>query len=389
MHIIVMGGAGAMGRIAVRTLIEYSDIDQVTIADYNEERAREVAASLQSSRIQVKQIDVNDDERLRSLSRGTDVVLNAVEYVYNLPVLKACIQEHVHYADLGGLFHMTRKLMDLDAEVEAAGITAILGMGGTPGITNVLARAAVDKLDRVESIKVQLGCSDNTPSSAPLVAPYSIRTILDEFTKQPQVFQDGVWYPQQPLSGQEEMVFPLPVGRTTAIYSLHSECATFPISFRDKGIHYVSFKIAFPSDFMTKLKFLVDLGFGSDEPVNVRGVKVSPREVLARLLEMAPAEDVEPQDCDVLRIVAAGETSGQQVEITNQVVVLPYRRWGISAGELDTGIPLAIAGRMLANGEITRRGAFGPEMCVPVEPFFRELARYEMHVTETRTMTVS
>ncbi len=317
MHIIVLGGAGAMGRIAVRTLTEYTDIDQITIADYNEERAHEVAASLHSSNILVKQIDVNDQERLRTLLRGADVVLNAVEYVFNLPVLRACILEKVDYADLGGLFHMTRKLMDMHDEVSAAGITAILGMGGTPGVTNVLARAAVDKLDRVESIKVQLGCSDDTPSSAPLVAPYSIRTILDEFTKQPQVFQDGVWYPQQPLSGQEEMVFPLPVGRATAIYSLHSECATFPISFRDKGIHYVSFKIAFPSDFMTKLKFLVDLGFGSDESVNVRGVKVSPREVLARLMEMAPNEDVEPQDCDVLRIVANGEAEGQRVGITN------------------------------------------------------------------------
>ena len=389
MHIIVLGGAGAMGRIAVRTLTEYTDIDQITIADYNVERAREVAAALQSSNIMFRQIDVNDEDRLRALLRGADVVLNAVEYVFNLPVLKACIQEKVHYADLGGLFHMTRKLMDLNEEVSAAGITAILGMGGTPGVTNILARAAVDKLDRVESIKVQLGCSDDTPSAAPLVAPYSIRTILDEFTKQPQVFQDGVWHPQQPLTGQEEMVFPLPVGRATAIYSLHSECATFPVSFQDKSIRHVSFKIAFPTDFMTKLKFLVDLGFGSDEAINVRGVKVSPREVLARLLEMAPTEDVEPQDCDVLRIVASGEAEGQRVEITNQIVVLPYRRWGISAGALDTGTPLAIAGHMLATGEITRRGAFGPEMCVPVAPFFHELARYDMHVTETRTVSVT
>ena len=389
MHIIVLGGAGAMGRIAVRTLTEYADTDQITIADYNEERAHEVAASLHSSNIVVTQIDVNDEERLRTLLHGADVVLNAVEYVFNLPVLKACIQEKVHYADLGGLFHMTRQLMNMHDEVSAAGITAILGMGGTPGVTNVLARAAVDRLDRVESIKVQLGCSDDTPSSAPLVAPYSIRTILDEFTKQPQVFQGGTWYPQQPLSGQEEMVFPLPVGRATAIYSLHSECATFPISFHDKGIQHVSFKIAFPTDFMTKLKFLVDLGFGSDEPINVRGVKVAPREVLARLMEMAPVEDVEPRDCDVLRIVANGESEGQRVEITNQIVVLPYRRWGISAGALDTGTPLAIAGHMLATGEITPRGSFGPEMCVPVEPFFAELARYEMHVTETRTVTVS
>ena len=389
MHIIVLGGAGAMGRIAVRTLTEYKDIDQITIADYNEERAHEVAASLQSNNVTARQIDVNDEERLRALLRGADVVLNAVEYVFNLPVLKACIQEKVHYADLGGLFHMTRKLMNLTEEVSAAGITAIPGRGGTPGVTNVLARAAVDKLDRVESIKVQLGCSDDTPSSAPLVAPYSIRTILDEFTKQPQVFQDGVWYPQQPLTGQEEMVFPLPVGRATAIYSLHSECATFPVSFQHKGIRHVSFKIAFPTDFMTKLKFLVDLGLGSDEAINVRGDKVSPREVLARLLEMTPAEDVEPQDCDVLRIVANGEAGGQRVEITNQIVVLPYRRWGISAGALDTGTPLAIAGHMLATGEITHRGAFGPEMCVPVSSFFHELARYDMHVTETRTLEVS
>jgi saccharopine dehydrogenase-like NADP-dependent oxidoreductase len=389
MHIVVLGGAGAMGRVTVRALSEYDDIDLVTVADYNEARAQELVASLNSSKVRARQIDVTNEEQLRQLIRGADVVLSAVDYAFNLSILRACIAEKVHYADLGGLFHMTRKLMSLHSEVEAAGITAIMGMGGTPGITNILARAAADKLDRVDSMKVELGCSDSTPVTAPLVAPYSIRTILDEFTKQPQVFRDGEWHPQQPLSGQEEMIFPLPVGRATAIYSLHSECATFPISFQDKGIRYVSFKIAFPGDFMTKLKFLVDLGFGSDEPINVRGVKVSPRETLAKVLEMAPIEDVEPQDCDVLRVVTSGMAGGQQVEITNQVVVLPYRRWNAGAGALDTGVPLAIAGRMLANGEITRRGALGPELCVPVEPFFRELAKYDMHVTETRMVVLS
>ncbi len=388
MHIIVLGGAGAMGRVTVRALSEYADIEQVTIADYNGERARELAAALQQeslvgNTLSVQQIDVRDFERLRDLIRGADAVLSAIDYAYNLPVLTACIQERVHYADLGGLFHMTRTLMALSDEAEAAGITAIMGMGGTPGITNLLARLAVDQLERVESIKVQLGCSDAKPSTAPLVAPYSIRTILDEFTKSPQVFQDGKWLPQEPLSGQEELEFPAPVGRASAVYSLHSECATFPISFRDKGIRHVSFKIAFPGDFLAKLKFLVDLGFGSNEPIQVQGVEVSPREVLARLLEIAPGEPVEPQDCDVLRVLVTGEAGGQQLEICNQVVVLPYRRWSISAGALDTGVPLAIAGRMLARGEITRRGCHGPEVCVPAAPFFQELARYGMHVEET------
>ncbi len=147
---------------------------------------------------------------------------------------------------------------------------------------------------------------------------------------------------------KRRLFFPDPVGHATAVYSLHSECATFPVSFREKNIRHVSFKIAFPGDFMTKLKFLVDLGFGSDEPIDVRGVRVSPREVLARLLETTPVQDVEPQDCDVLRIVATGQVCGQMVEITNQIVVLPYQPWGIGAGALDTGVPLAIVGHMLA-----------------------------------------
>jgi saccharopine dehydrogenase-like NADP-dependent oxidoreductase len=386
MHIIVLGGAGAMGRVTVRTLLEYPEIEQVTIADYHEGRAREVAESLESGKLQVRQIDVNDEERLRALLRGADVALSAVDYVFNQPILRACIQEKVHYADLGGLFHMSRTLLAMNAEVEAAGITAVLGMGGTPGITNLLARLAVEQLTRVESIKVQLGCADATPSSAPLVPPYSMRTILDEFTREPQVFEDGQWYPQRPLSGQEEMLFPEPVGRATAVYSLHSECATFPVSFRDRGIRHVSFKIAFPADFMHRLKFLVDLGFGSDEPLNIRGASVSPREVLTRLIESFPVEVVEPQDCDVLRVVTSGEAEGQRWEITNQVVVHPYRRWGVSAGALDTGTPLAIVGRMLARGEITRRGAHGPEVCVPPELFFRELARYDMHMTSERRL---
>src|SRR5512135_2175392 len=142
MHIIVLGGAGAMGRIAVRTLIDYTEVDRITLADYHEQRAQEVAAELKNDRIIVRQVDVRDEERLRDLIRGANVVLSAVEYVFNLPVLKECIAERVHYADLGGLFHKTHELMNMSAEVEAANITAILGMGGTPGITNLLARQA-------------------------------------------------------------------------------------------------------------------------------------------------------------------------------------------------------------------------------------------------------
>jgi saccharopine dehydrogenase-like NADP-dependent oxidoreductase len=377
-----------MGRVAVRTLTEYSIVERITVADYNAARAHEVVAALNHPNIEARQIDVTNEKQLTALIHGSNVVLNAVDYIFNEPVLRACIRERVHYADLGGLFHMTRKQLAMDDEAQAAGITAIAGIGGTPGITNVLARQAVDRLERVDSIKIQAGGNDATNSHAPLSVPYSMRTILDEFTTSPQVFQDGNWYAQQPLSGQEEIVFPAPVGRVNAVYSLHSECATFPLSFRDKGIHHVSFKIAFPGDFLAKLKFLVDLGFGNEEPIEVQGVKVAPREVLLHLLEAFPVEEAEPQDIDILRVVVTGIEHGHPVEIINQVVVLPYRRWGISANALDTGVPLAIAGILLAQGKITRRGVCAAESCVPPESFFHELARYDMYV-ETSTRALS
>lgn len=379
--ILVLGGAGAMGRITVRALATYTDIERIVVADYNGALAQEVVAALAAPHVVARQLDVTNECQLRVLLQEVDVVLNATDYTFNLPVMKACIAEKVHYADLGGLFHVSREQLALHSAAEQAGITAILGMGGTPGITNILAREAVDRLDQVESIHVQLGCYDATPSTAALVAPYSIRTILDEFTKEPQVYLNGSWIAQPPLSGQETLHFPAPVGVATAIYSLHSECATFPLAFQEKGIREVSFKIAFPGDFVQKIVFLVALGFGRAEPLDVKGVSVSPREVLARLLELVPQTVTEPLDCDVLRVVVTGVKADQRMELINQTIVLPYTPWKISAGALDTGVPLAIAGHMLAIGQITRRGAFGPELCVPIAPFMQALASYNIQMT--------
>ena len=73
MHIIVLGGAGAMGRITVRALMEYPDVDQITLADYSEERAQEVASSLHCAKLQVRRVDVTQADQLDSLLQGADV----------------------------------------------------------------------------------------------------------------------------------------------------------------------------------------------------------------------------------------------------------------------------------------------------------------------------
>lgn len=399
MHIVVLGGGGAMGRITVRALAEDARVKRVTVADLSEAAAQRTIDWLERGRKKAvaAACDVRDADGLAKLLSGADVILNATDYPFNLDVMRAALSARIPYADLGGLFHMTRKQYELHDAFAKAGLTAVLGIGSTPGITNILARFAADQLDTVERLDVRIGSADLRSGNVPFAPPYSIRTILDECTLEPMVFEDGETHPVAPLSGQEAITFPAPVGQATAMYTLHSEVALFPVSFAERGLKHASFKIAFPPDFLDQLHLLVDLGLADTSTITVRGARkgqtaqVAPREVLVALLqrraETLPAG--EPDDCDVLRVVAAGTQGGVPMELTEEMVVLPYKPWGIAAGDLDTGVPLAIAGILLASGEARLPGTHGAERVFDPVAFLRELARYGMHARETLSRIIS
>jgi lysine 6-dehydrogenase len=388
-----------MGRVTVRALAEDARVTQVTVADLSEVAAQQTVNWLEHGREKAvaTACDVRDIAGLTKLLTGADVVLNATDYPFNLDVMRAALAAKIPYADLGGLFHMTRKQYELHDAFAEAGLTAVLGIGSTPGITNILARVAADQLDTVERLDVRIGSADLRSGDVPFAPPYSIRTILDECSLEPMVFANGETRAVQPLTGQETIDFPAPVGRVTAMYTLHSEVALFPVSFGKRGLQHASFKIAFPPDFLDQLRLLVDLGLAHTSPMTVRGARkgqtaqVAPREVLVALLQQRastlPAG--EPDDCDVLRVVAAGARAGTPMELTEEMVVLPYKPWGIAAGDLDTGVPLAIAGILLATGAAQLPGAHGAERVFEPAAFLRELAHFGMHAHETLTRTIS
>jgi saccharopine dehydrogenase (NAD+, L-lysine-forming) len=185
------------------------------------------------------------------------------------------------------------------------------------------------------------------------------------------------------------------------MYTLHSEVALFPVSFGERGLRHASFKIAFPPAFLAQLRLLVDLGLAETEPVTTRGprkgssVKVAPRELLVALLAARQAQQTvtdapaTPSDCDVLRVIATGTRDGHSASLVEEVVVKPYLPWGVGAGDIDTGIPLAIAGILLAQGQGRLKGVHGAELLFEPVTFLRELARYGMCATETITHTLS
>jgi lysine 6-dehydrogenase len=378
MKIVVLGGAGLMGRIAVKDLAASDGVDQVVIADRDTDLAHKVVDLIPvgRSKISVVHTDVTDHERLVATLRGADAVLNAVHYYFNLNVMRACLESGTHYTDLGGLFYNTRKQLALHDEFAEAGLTAVLCMGSAPGVPNVQSRYAADRLDTIEHIRIYDGILP--PPGDDIRFGYAIPTIIDELVMPPVVFRDGEFVKEAPLAGKEDYWFTPPVGLLRCHLSLHSEVATLPVSFKGKGIRECFFKINYwgmsPEAF-AKVKLLADLGFASAQPVDVRGTPVRPRDVLVTLL----ADYIPPLDAFVREPADPTHWTKEivtEVKGTKGGREVVYRLGTLTAvGSLPTGVAPSITVQWLAAGHLPGPGVFPPEVAIDPLPFFEQLAQ--------------
>jgi saccharopine dehydrogenase-like NADP-dependent oxidoreductase len=384
-----------MGRITVRDLFETcAPTDEIVVADYDRAKAEALVASLQAlgngaarPRLRAAGVDVKDRAAAAAALRGAFAVINAAQYQLNLEVMELALAIGAHYVDLGGLFHVTRKQLALDDRFQAAGRTAVLGMGAAPGITNLLARLGADRLETVREIHLRVGSADRTRyrNVPALPVAYSLKTILEEFSMEPAVFTKGDWTFVEPMSGARPHRFPPPVGVRRPMYTIHSEVATLPVSFRDKGVREVSFQIAFDPEFLDRVRFLRDLGMASHEELEVAGARVRPIDVVNKVaMSQAPAVQVGRLDQhEVLRAVVKGTAGGRKETWVVDCHTPGMPAWGIGL-DVDTGTPPAVAAQMLAAGEIPATGVVNPELAVPYDPFFRRLKLRRMTVKVSR-----
>ncbi len=381
----VVLGAGLMGRAAFYDLVRSQPSAQVVLADYDLAAAREAVRAFGRGHAQSVRVDVRKTRELTSLLRGADVVLNCTQYYWNLDVMKAALAARVHYLDLGGLFHMTRKQLRLSAAFRRAGRLALIGMGGAPGITNVIARHLADRLDRVQKIGVYNGTAELNPSPDPLAYTFSIATILDELTLAPMALVQGKLKAQPMLSGEEEVRFPPPLGKLKLWHSLHSEVGTLPQNFRRRGVREVCFKINYDPRLVATAKLLGGLGLLDSRPRNVNGATVVPRKLLEHLLKRRAVKQATTRDIEILRVVVKGIKSGRRKQLALDAITRYSTRPSFTAVARDTGFPAAIVAQMLASGEIEATGVRAPEEVVPPARLFAELAKRDIRVKPAST----
>jgi saccharopine dehydrogenase-like NADP-dependent oxidoreductase len=397
-RVVILGGAGAMGRITARDLARTSLVPvHVVVAD------RDVPARRERG-VEYVVADVTDPKSLRRALDGAYATVASLPYVFNLEAMRGALEAGAHYVDLGGLFHVTRRQLRLAKEFERRGRMAILGMGSAPGILNVMAALGASRLDRVHEIHCLVGAADRTRfrNAPPLGFGYSPDTLLDEFVMPSAVFRDGEFRMVPALDPAERasVRFPQPVGNIDVDTTLHSEVATLPLSFADRGVREVTFRQGFEPEFLERLRFLVDLGLADTEPLSVapphvegrrarhargasNGNGVVPRRVLQALLNrFPPAVPIgKPVKDEVLRTVVRGTRGKRRVTVTCDCHAGPSAGFGVGP-DIDTGGPPAIAVELMLTGELAiRPGVWAPEQVVPVKPFVRELERRGMKVS--------
>jgi saccharopine dehydrogenase (NAD+, L-lysine-forming) len=389
MRICVVGGAGKMAAAAIRDLIESDEVKAVVLADLNESGLARRQEEVGGSKVSTAVVDIANIDALARMLESCDVVVNCSMAYFNEGVMEACLKAGCHYTDTGGLFHWAKKQLAMNHRFEAAGLTAVCGSGSAPGIVNVMARYAEQRLDTVEWVKITDGIANWGTSAAPLVPPYSLDTILNEFLMSAWPFEDGEWREYGPFEGAEEVDFPEPVGTQTCYYTIHSEPYTIPVAFRDKGIRTCTFKLALPKKFEEKLRFLCDLGAAGTEPIDVKGQQVVPRDLVLELVDCTlreAAAKAKPKldDHKVLRVDVRGTKDGQTQDWRLETVLHWYPEWKMPCSTFTVGYPAAVTGRLLGRGAIERKGAFGGEAAISPEVYFAELNQRGIHVEATR-----
>jgi saccharopine dehydrogenase-like NADP-dependent oxidoreductase len=384
MKAVVLGGGGLTGQSTVRDLATGGLFDSVVAADLNVDLAK-ASAKAAGARASAVSVDVRKKPTVVKLLKGADVVVNAVQYTFNLDVMAAALEAHVPYLDFGGLFHMTRRQLEMDAKFRQAKLVAIPGLGQVPGISNVLAMQACEDLDIVESLMIRDGWRDLTVGAPEISFTWSPSTFLDEMVLPAQVFENGTYKEYPPMSGAEEFEFGPPVGKTRVYRTLHSEPATLPDSLRAKGIRHCEWKEGGPG--IEVLRTMALLGLASDEPLDVRGQKVTPREFTLALLRrgklLGAPEGITVNDWELFDIEIRGTKGGKPV-LRHAIGRFPPRPdWNLTATEYVVGIAGAVGAELIVQGKVPEVGVVPPERCIPPAPFRVALAKRGVETTIT------
>ncbi len=365
MKAVVLGGAGVIGSHVVEYLSKTNVFSHIVIGDITKPQ-RKISAS--SAKLTYHPVDATKGKDLAVVLKNADVVINCVGpfYKYAPTILTAALEEGIDYVDVCDDYDTTRTLLDtFHAKAVKAGVTCIVGLGASPGLTNIIAAYAAHLLSKV--IDIQVYVTRGIHEEAGGAIPYH---MLHCWLGNIPIYHKGRYSTARGLiDGEEYVTFPEPFGQRPVYYFGHPETVTLPRYI--KGLQHVCCKGTFiPPEFRESLLHLQELGLLETIPLHLRDSTLTPLDFTAAYIPTL-INRVSKQIKNVPRGGAV------MVRVSGMDDAQPKTYWfsGTSRMREGTATPAAVGALMIAQGDIHSPGVQAPEGCVPPEEFINFLLK--------------
>jgi saccharopine dehydrogenase-like NADP-dependent oxidoreductase len=388
---VLLVGVGGVGEAIAAIAKPRKWMELMVLADYNVKRAEEVQKKMGDvKRFPVEFIDASSQQSIEELAKKykVDLIMNSVDPIFNKQIFDAAYNVGAKYMDMAMTLsepHPTDpfnqpgvKLGDYQFEKakdwEKKGLLALVGIGVEPGMADVFARYAQDHLfDEIEEVGIRDG-ANITIEGYDFAPNFSIWTTIEECLNPPVIWQDGKWFTTAPFSEPEVFDFP-EIGPVEVVNVEHEEVLLVPRWVKTKR---ATFKYGLGDEFISVLKTLHMLGLDNKEKINVKGVQVAPRDVVAACLP-DPAhlgDKMKGKTCAGTYVTGTKDGKKRAVylyQVADNEECM--KTWGCQAVVAQTAFSAVIAMDLLEHGVWKGAGVLGPE-AFPPDPFMEKMAEY-------------
>ena len=377
---VVQLGCGITGLVCAEELAKNEKIDELVLADIVTDTAENLAERIGGDKISIEKVDASDYDAVKRLIKNADIIISAISWTLNRRVMTAAMETGTHYVDFSMTLDYDEALKEENITKDAE-VTLLSCMGSDPGISDVFARYSADRLDQVDEIRTMDGDTGSV-NGLDFYTLWSPADMMDEVTSPAGIFKNGKMTYAPPLSSRGVYEFPDPVGPLTVYNTDHEE--TFIMSRLIEGVKNVDFRIAIDDNFVAIAKTLYMIGMHRRDPIDVRGVKVAPLDLLTTLMPKPTDFVGKVKGHMALVVETTGSLNGKKTMMKIWTIMShekAYQLSRVNATGYLVGVAGAIGTEMLIDGEIPQKGLVWPEM-LPAESYLARMREKQLEINE-------
>jgi saccharopine dehydrogenase (NAD+, L-lysine-forming) len=389
MNRVLIIGAGGVGRVATFKCVQNSDVfGEITLASRTKSKCDAIARRLPRE-IRTEVVDADKTPELVALIQDVrpNLVLNLALPYQDLTIMDACLETGVHYLDTANYEHPDEAKFCYAPQwayhdrFKKAGLTALLGSGFDPGVTNVyVARAKKHHFDRMETVDI-IDCNAGD-HGYPFATNFNPEINIREVSAKGRFFEEGNWRETEPLSVKKQFDFPDSIGEKDIYLLYHEEMESLTKHFPE--VWRMRFWMTFGQSYLTHLKALENVGMTRIDPVVYEGKEIIPLQFLKSLLPDPASLGARTIGKTCIGCWIRGEKSGKKrtyyiYNICDHQKC--YKETGAQAVSYTTGVPAAVGAAMILKGIWRGAGVFNMEQFDP-DPFLELVAQWGLPFVE-------